>query len=424
MMQIMAPTLGYYGELHGMDVLLCPEVRLCPERPAAWDKVVLIRTLLERYETVVWIDCDAIITDPSRNILDALVPGVPMYVVAHRYEGRVVPNTGVWAVQRDPRSLDLLDEVWGHTEMIRHSWWENAALMDLIGLDPRNGTCREFGQTPFSPRVGFLPVEWNSIRQDAAESPLIYHFLGEPAPVRLVGLQRCFGQFLARVTTGEAVPQPAARISLACSGPISEEIQVAALSKREHLPGLLNLRGLNGTGVEIGVKQGLFSDHLLRRWKGECLISIDPWMEDEAERYVDIANGEQGEHERYYQETVTRLAAYGGRSDIWRMTSVEAAQRIDPESLDFVYIDARHDYASVLEDLEAWIDKVRPGGIIAGHDYLDGVVPEGDFGVRSAVDEFFGARGLPVYATVHDAPWISWIVEVPRRPLLSRASVA
>jgi len=56
---------------------------------------------------------------------------------------------------------------------------------------------------------------------------------------------------------------------------------------------------------------------------------------------------------------------------------------------------------------------VRPGGILAGHDYLDGDLPEGHFRVKTSVDRFFGARGIEVNATVDDAPWRSWWVEVP-----------
>jgi predicted O-methyltransferase YrrM len=43
-------------------------------------------------------------------------------------------------------------------------------------------------------------------------------------------------------------------------------------------------------------------------------------------------------------------------------------------SFDFVYIDARHDYASALEDIRDWWPKVRRGGILAGHDYVDAMV--------------------------------------------------
>ena len=132
--------------------------------------------------------------------------------------------------------------------------------------------------------------------------------------------------------------------------------------------------------------------------------------------YGDIANVPQSQHEHFYSSARARLEPFGDRSTIWRMSANEAAPRIPRHSLDFVYIDARHDFDSVLEDLDAWYDKVRPGGIIAGHDYLDGNLPAGDFGVKSAVDAYFLAKSLPVCCTLLDQPWLSWLVEVPPPP--------
>ena len=114
--------------------------------------------------------------------------------------------------------------------------------------------------------------------------------------------------------------------------------------------------------------------------------------------------------------TKARLAQFGARSEIWRLRSAEAAARVPDGSMDFVYIDARHDYESVLEDLDAWYSKLKPGAIFAGHDYVDGMFPQGDFGVKSAVDEFFGKRGIPVHGTQGPSPvelFPSWIVAVP-----------
>lgn len=191
---------------------------------------------------------------------------------------------------------------------------------------------------------------------------------------------------------------------------------IAFLPTRTELPVLLNERGLFGCGVEVGVKEGEFSEAVLTYWRGRHLISIDPWLTDTAEAYVDIANVPQNQHERFYEGACSRLSRFGERSSVWRMTSLEAAPRIPRYSLDFVYLDARHDFASVLEDLDAWFDRVRPGGIIAGHDYLDGSYAAGKFGVKSAVDAFFLARDLPVYSTLLDGPFLSWLVEIPPPP--------
>ncbi len=69
-----------------------------------------------------------------------------------------------------------------------------------------------------------------------------------------------------------------------------------------------------------------------------------------------------------------------------RMTSQDAVHLYDDASLDFVFIDASHEYEDVKNDIKAWIKKVKPGGILAGHDYYLG--DQNYFpGVKQAVDE-------------------------------------
>lgn len=188
---------------------------------------------------------------------------------------------------------------------------------------------------------------------------------------------------------------------------------------RNEIPALLNQRGLIGVGAEVGVKQARYSDLLLSRWRGSRLLSIDPWLAADPDEYVDGSNVSQPEFESYYAQARERLARHGQRSTIWRLTSLAAAARVPDRSLDFVYIDARHDYASVMEDLAAWFPKVRPGGIFAGHDYVDGVYRGTVFGVKRAVDEFFAARAIPVAATQGPTAvemYPSWLVEIPPAP--------
>lgn len=187
------------------------------------------------------------------------------------------------------------------------------------------------------------------------------------------------------------------------------------VSTRDEIPELLNRRRLIGSAVEIGVKRGRYSEQLLERWRGQRLISVDPWRAADPVEYVDRANVPQEEHDRFYEEAVARLARFGARSEIWRMASLEAALLVGDASIDFVYIDARHDYSSAAADLAAWYPKVRAGGILAGHDYADGRFPQGDFGVKRAVDEFAASHGLHLHVTF--APsfvemFPSWLIEV------------
>jgi SAM-dependent methyltransferase len=73
-----------------------------------------------------------------------------------------------------------------------------------------------------------------------------------------------------------------------------------------------------------------------------------------------------------------------------RMTSIEASKLYEDNSLDFVFIDASHEYEDVKADILAWLPKVKIGGILAGHDY------DTFEGVNKAVDEIFNINDLKI----------------------------
>jgi len=68
--------------------------------------------------------------------------------------------------------------------------------------------------------------------------------------------------------------------------------------------------------------------------------------------------------------------------------SWDGASYYEDGSLDFVFIDAGHEYKNVIKDIRAWYPKVKPGGIISGHDY------HWDCGVYTAVNEFFSGKPI------------------------------
>lgn len=177
-------------------------------------------------------------------------------------------------------------------------------------------------------------------------------------------------------------------------------------------PYIMNTLGLTGEGVEVGVLYGNYSAYLLRSWKGRRLYSVDPWKHFAESDYVDMNHHSDEVFEGIYQRAVEQLAPFGDRSRIVREPSPEAAALFRDEQFDFVFIDAQHQYSGAKKDLEAWWPKVRRGGILAGHDYLDGKMDEGDFGVKSAVDEFARNRGLRVLSS-HEPKFISFFIVKP-----------
>jgi len=74
--------------------------------------------------------------------------------------------------------------------------------------------------------------------------------------------------------------------------------------------------------------------------------------------------------------------------------SMKAVKRFADESLDFIYIDANHSYGYVKEDIREWSKKVKKGGVVSGHDYVNehAGIP---FGVKRAVNEWVAENKIP-----------------------------
>lgn len=120
-------------------------------------------------------------------------------------------------------------------------------------------------------------------------------------------------------------------------------------------------------GAEIGVELGLYSEVLLKANPELHLNCIDPWSAGAYEPGIHAVDSEQSVYDGRYQEAVERLAPYN--ATIIRKPSLEALDQFPDESLDFVYIDANHDFPNFVNDLHQWTKKVKIGGIVSGHDY-------------------------------------------------------
>lgn len=191
-----------------------------------------------------------------------------------------------------------------------------------------------------------------------------------------------------------------------CGYTASSHIQI---SKREEFGDLFNRLGLVGHGAEIGVQAGTFSSVLRRRWQGKRLHLIDRWRH--ADDYHDIANVSQPEQDTLYRSVIERFS--GDHSvTIYRLDSVEAASQFPDNFFDWIYLDADHSYKGCMADLRAWYPKLRAGGIFAGHDFLDGVIEAGEFGVKSAVEDFIRSLHVELFLTQEDE-WKSWYFAKP-----------
>lgn len=70
-----------------------------------------------------------------------------------------------------------------------------------------------------------------------------------------------------------------------------------------------------------------------------------------------------------------------GKVVVIRKGTVEAARGFEDGSVDMVFIDADHSHPAPLNDIEAWLPKLAPNGLLCGHD--------ADFrGVKRALEQY------------------------------------
>lgn len=150
-------------------------------------------------------------------------------------------------------------------------------------------------------------------------------------------------------------------------------------------------------GAEVGVGDGKTSKYLLEH----CPVLFRHYA-------VDVWEPTQGHPESYnHKENLDKcrqIAEKDYRLKLLRKASTVAAQEFNNKHLDYVFIDADHDYESVLSDINVWLPKIRPGGLICGHDYNVWTKP----GVVKAVNEVFE------HSRVVEGDDITWWVDLDR----------
>lgn len=80
-----------------------------------------------------------------------------------------------------------------------------------------------------------------------------------------------------------------------------------------------------------------------------------------------------------------------------RMYSCEASKLFKDESIDFIYIDASHEYEDVKDDINHWLPKLKTGGIIAGDDYGNPDFPGVHRAVFELLDGYEVKRGTWIF---------------------------
>lgn len=159
------------------------------------------------------------------------------------------------------------------------------------------------------------------------------------------------------------------------------------IKHRSQLGELLNHFNMMGDSAEVGVAEGRYSAEILS-WGVPKLYLVDIW---ESKPFFGDASSPQEWHDKNLRVTKENVNDYLDKVVFLKGLSVDMANQIPDESLCFVYLDACHTYEAVLADLNAYLPKLKQGGIMAGHDFLCK-----DYGVEQAVHEFCSSRNYEV----------------------------
>jgi hypothetical protein len=172
-------------------------------------------------------------------------------------------------------------------------------------------------------------------------------------------------------------------------------------SDRDDLPSFYKEMGYS-VGAEIGVFKGKFTERFCQA--GHKMYAIDPWV-----GYFGAGKTEQKQdkQERNYEYSKNLLSNYD--CVVIRESSTDAIRRFKNNSLDFVYIDGNHMFKYIAADIVDWWSKVRPGGVISGHDYINSGPQANNviIQVKAIVDAYAELYDLDFYITEEIVP--SWM---------------
>ena len=139
---------------------------------------------------------------------------------------------------------------------------------------------------------------------------------------------------------------------------------------------LLKPRRLLELGTDRGESYFAFCQSVAEHQTGTVCYAVDTWEGDhQAGGYDETTFAEVSAH---------NAAHYGSFSTLLRCRFDEALEKFEPQSIDVIHLDGLHTEAAVRHDVESWLPKIVPGGLLLMHDVM---VRTRDFGVWKVWEE-------------------------------------
>lgn len=184
-------------------------------------------------------------------------------------------------------------------------------------------------------------------------------------------------------------------------------------NREEYLQEVKNLINPNPICAEIGVWYGGFSEQIYDKLNPSRLYLIDPFevMTDpitKLDKYPFMDHGTVYSNEQCLNQVYKKFRnpISENKVIIDKNLSTDALINYENEFFDFIYIDACHLYESVLWDMENYFPKLKVGGYMGGHDYVN----HPSFGVIKAVDLFCEKYGYEIIFLTEESQFGDWLL--------------
>ena len=177
--EINSRALASYAKRHGYQLLVARDI-LDASRHPAWSKLLLIERFLvdhPKCEWLMWIDADAVITNPNQKLEDLIDDTVDFLVAIDAGESPI--NTGVFLIRNCAATLEMLRLAYTKIEYLSHPCWEQPALAKAMK------ECSATVRTRIVSRRLF-----NSFHNEHKVGDFIIHFAGCHHSMKLAGVTK------------------------------------------------------------------------------------------------------------------------------------------------------------------------------------------------------------------------------------------
>jgi hypothetical protein len=146
---------------------------------------------------------------------------------------------------------------------------------------------------------------------------------------------------------------------------------------------------LNPVIAEVGVFQGYNSENLIQKLNPSKMFLIDTFSTND--HWTNKFNPKT--HLKFIQDKFKTNSSV----EIMQGLSWDCLEKLEDNSLDYIYLDAGHSYAEVKKDTELCLKKIKSGGIIQFNDYTNwSIVEKADYGVLDVVNEVILSQNVEV----------------------------